>query len=115
MAAMQHFGTNKDKCLALWGNITKEWKRSTWGELKKKLLTEYKGLVDNDEFEQGFASKFEDSNRGYVHVSFGYEVTAYIPEKTFRQLERKGGSEKQDDRLAQFINRVIDTIIDKIL
>lgn len=31
------------------------------------------------------------------------------------QLERKGSSEKQDDRLAQFINRVIDTIIDKIV
>ena len=110
-----HFGTDKDKCLALWGDITKEWKRSTWGELKKKLLTEYKGLVNKDEFEQGFASKFENSNRGYVHVSFGYEVTAYIPEKTFSQLERKGGCEKQDDRLARFINRVINTIIDEIV
>lgn len=110
----QNLGTDKDKCLALWGKITKEWKRSTWNELKNKLLTEYKGLVDKDEFEQGFASKFEDSKRGYVHVSFGYEVTAYIPEKVFRQLERKGGSEKQDDRLAIFINRIIETVIDRI-
>lgn len=111
----QNLGTDKDKCLALWGDITKEWKRPTWNELKNKLLTEYKGLVDKDDFEQGFTSNFEDSKRGYVHVSFGYEVTAYIQEKTFRQLERKGSSEKQDDRLAQFINRVIDTIIDKIV
>ncbi|NLB82123.1 MAG: hypothetical protein GX800_11075 [Clostridiaceae bacterium] len=111
----QNLGTDKDKCLALWGDITKEWKRPTWNELKNKLLTEYKGLVDKDDFEQGFTSNFEDSKRGYVHVSFGYEVTAYIQEKTFRQLERKGSSEKQDDRLAQFISRVIDTIIDKIV
>lgn len=110
-----HFGTDKDKCLALWSDITKEWKRPTWGELQKKLLTQYKGLIDKDEFEQGFTSKFENTNRGYVHVSFGYKVTTYIPEKTFRQLERKGGSEKQDDRLALFINRVIYTIVDKIV
>lgn len=110
----QHLGADKAKCLALWGDITKEWKHSTWDQLKSKLLTEYKGLIDKDEFEQGFASKFENTNRGYVHVSFGDEVTAYIPEKTLNQLERKGGDEKEDDRLAQYINRVIKTMIYKI-
>lgn len=110
-----HFGTDKVKCLALWGDITKEWKRSSWDQLKNKLLTEYKGIIDKVEFEQGFENKFENTNRGYVHVSFEYEVTAYIPENTFKQLERKGGDEKQDDRLAQFINRVIKTMIDKIV
>lgn len=110
----QHLGTEKAKCLALWGDITKEWKRSTWDQLKNKLLTEYKGLIDKEEFEQGFANKFENTNRGYVHVSFGYEVTAYISEKTFKQFEQKGGVDKQDDQLAKFINRVIETMIDKI-
>lgn len=58
---------------------------------------------------------FESSNRSYVHVSFGYEVTVYIPEKTFKHIERKGNSEKQQDKLAQFINHIIETMINKIL
>ncbi|HAN20680.1 MAG TPA: hypothetical protein DCP51_03235 [Clostridiales bacterium] len=111
----QHFGSSKEKCLELWNDITKEWKRASWDELKNKLLNKYSGLVDKEEFNEGFISKFENSNRGYVHVSFGYEVTAYIPEKVFKQLERKGNSEKQNDKLAKFVNHVIDAIISKIV
>ncbi|HMM31383.1 MAG TPA: hypothetical protein PKB13_06330, partial [Clostridia bacterium] len=73
------------------------------------------GIVDKSEFEQGFLSKFENTNRGYVHVSFGYEVTVYIPEKIFRQIEQKGSADKKNDRLSQFTNRVIDKMIDKIV
>lgn len=54
----KHFGTDKAKCLALWNDITKEWKRSSWDELKSKVLAQYNGLVDKEEHpEQGFANK----------------------------------------------------------
>lgn len=109
-----HFGTDKNKCLALWRVLTKEWKRPKWDELRNILLIEHDGLIDRDEFEKGFSSKFEDSKRGYVHVSFGYQVTSYIPEKIFKQLDRRGSFGKNDDQLAQYITRVIDTMIQDI-
>jgi len=55
----QHFGTDKEKCLALWSEITREWKRETWDTLKKTLLVKHRGLLEEDEFKQGFFDKFE--------------------------------------------------------
>lgn len=111
----QYFGTDKEKCMRLWKEITREWKRNTWDELKEILLVKHCGLLDEEEFTQGFNDKFEQSKRGYVHVSFGYEVTAYIPEKVFVHLEKKGGCERKDDALAKFIRRVLRAMLDQIV
>lgn len=111
----QHLGTDKEKCLALWSEITREWKRETWDMLKEILLVKHRGLLDEDEFKQGFFDKFEQSKRGYVHVSFGYKVTACIPEKVFCGLEQKGSCEQKDDCLAKFVRHVLQTMLDQIV
>lgn len=110
----QHFGTEKGKCMELFKDITKEWNRDDWNELIATLTTKYSGLIDSEHFLEQFGAKFENSKRGYAHVSFGYETTVYIPFDTACKCERSGGTEKKQDKLAMLISETLDNLIGKI-
>ena len=108
------FGVDKELCKKLFEDISKEWKRPDWNELRRRLFIDYKGLINEDSFNINFKNKFEETNRSYAHVSFGYETIVYIPIGTVIKYEKKGSIEKGNDMLATFVNQVITTLIDKI-
>ncbi|GAB6152894.1 hypothetical protein JCM17380_16440 [Desulfosporosinus burensis] len=108
------FGIEKEVCKKLFEDISREWKKQDWNELKRILFTDYKGLIDEDSFNKDFKTKFEETKRSYAHVSFGYETTVYIPIETVKKYEKKGSIEKGNDMLATYVNQVITTLIDKI-
>lgn len=111
----KQFGRDKDKCISLYNNITREWKRSEWSDFISLLSNEYKGLINMNDFYSNFQSNFENSNRSYVHVSFGYETTAYLPMDVITKYEKGNSTLRDNDRLANFINKVIEELIRKII
>ncbi|CAH1205413.1 hypothetical protein PAECIP111893_02343 [Paenibacillus plantiphilus] len=110
----QHYGSSKDQCRDLFRNITKQWKRHNWDELKQLFKTTYSGLIDVSSFDASFANHFEDSNRSYAQVSFGYETTAYIPLDVFNKFEKMSSTSRDGDRLAAFISKAVQQLIDTI-
>lgn len=50
----KHFGVSKDKCIALFSDITREWKKLDWPKFKSLLKSKYKGLIDMNSFEPNF-------------------------------------------------------------
>jgi len=65
-------------------------------------------------FGASFSSNFENSNRSYVHVSFGYETSIYIPSSVIYKYEKNSSTLKGKDKLAEFISNIIDQIMNKI-
>ena len=109
----KHFGVSKDKCIELYNDITKEWKKPDWPQLKSLLKGKYKGLIDMNSFEPNFKNKFENSNRSYAHVSFGYETTVYLSMDVISKYEKKNSTLRDNDKLASFITMVIDQLMKK--
>jgi hypothetical protein len=109
-----NFGVSKKKCMELYNDITREWKKPEWQQLKDILKNKYKGLVDMSSFEPNFKSSFESSNRSYAHVSFGYETTVYLPLDIISKYEKNNSTLRGNDKLASFISKVIDELMKKI-
>ncbi|HYE11114.1 MAG TPA: PD-(D/E)XK nuclease family protein [Patescibacteria group bacterium] len=109
-----NFGTDKEKCKGLFDDISREWKRHEWDELRHLLLNKRKGLINENSFNEEFQAKFENSNRSYVHVSFGYETTIYIPMDIINKYEKQGSTEKGKDKLAILVSDIITSLTDKI-
>lgn len=65
-------------------------------------------------FEPNFKNKFENSNRSYAHVSFGYETTVYLSMDVISKYEKKNSTLRDNDKLASFITMVIDQLMKKI-
>ncbi len=110
----QSFGSDKDKCRKLYEDITKEWKRSQWDDLKQLFVSKYSGLIDVNSFNASFVKQFENSNRSYAHVSFGYETTVYIPLDIIERYEKSSSTNKHGDRLAEFVSEAVQQLIHKI-
>lgn len=112
----KHFGASKDKCISLYNDITREWDKTEWSVLKDLLTNKYSGLINIDTFNLNFLNNFENSNRSYVHVSFGYETTVYLPLNILNKFEKNNSTLtlKDNDKLAQFILKVINQIMKKI-
>lgn len=106
------FGSSKDKSIELYNDISREWKRHEWDELKEILESKYNGLINNNNFNISFKDNFEDSNRSYVHVSFGYESTIYIPLEIAKKYEKS--IIKSNDNLSKFITDIISEHISYI-
>lgn len=109
------FGSDKEKCMSLYNDITREWKRPNWEELKNILTHKYRGLIDLDSFNAAFQAKFENSNRGYAHVSFGFETTAFLPLDIIIKHEKLGSSKKGNDKLANLVLQIIFSSIQRIV
>lgn len=107
------FGSSKDMCVKLFEDISGEWKRKDWSELISILSTRYEGLIDLDSFRSAFGTSFEDSNRSYTHVSFGYETSVFLPLDVIKAYER--GSDKRSDYLAKYVMTIISDLIAKIV
>ena len=97
----------------LYNDITREWKKPDWPQLKDILKSKYMGLIDMSSFEPDFKSNFESSNRSYAHVSFGYETTVYLPSDVISKYEKNNSTLRGNDKLASFISRVIDELMKK--
>lgn len=110
----KHYGVSKDKCKDLYNDITREWKKPDWPEFKGLLSKKYKGLIYMSSFEPEFISKFENSNRSYAHVSFGYETSVYFPMDIISKFEKNNSTLKNNDKLAKFIMKVIAELLKKI-
>ena len=110
----EHFGISKDKCIALYNDIAREWKKAEWNDLKSLLKNRYSSLINMDTFEASFSSNFENSNRNYVHVSFGYETNIYIPSSVIYKYEKNSSTLKGKDKLAELVSNIIDLIMSKI-
>ena len=110
----KNYGVSKEKCMDLYNDITKEWKRPDWPQFKSILNGKYKGLVDMDRFESSFKSKYENSNRSYTHVSFGFRTTVFLPLDVINIYEKNNSTIKDEDKLANFILNVIEQLINKI-
>lgn len=110
----KNYGVSKEKCMDLYNDITKEWKRPDWPQFKSILNGKYKGLVDMDRFESSFKSKYENSNRSYTHVSFGFRTTVFLPLDVINIYEKNNSTIKGEDKLANFILNVIEQLINKI-
>jgi hypothetical protein len=108
----RNFDNSKDKCHELYNDISKEWKRQDWDQLKQLLESKYNGLIDINSFNSSFRNKFEDSNRSYAHVSFGYETTVYLPLNIIKKYEKN--TNKNNDELAKFISKIITELISNI-
>lgn len=108
----KNFANSKDKCRELYNDISKEWKKQDWNQLKQLLESKYNGLIDNNSFDNSFKNKFEESNRSYAHVSFGYETTVYLPLNIINKYEKS--TNKENDKLAKFISKVISELISNI-
>jgi hypothetical protein len=65
-------------------------------------------------FDTEFRSKFENSNRSYAHVSFGYETSVYIPMDIISKYEMNNSTLKNNDKLAKFIVKIITELMSKI-
>lgn len=111
----KNFGVSKDKCIELYNDITREWKKPDWSQFKSLLKGKYKGLIDMGSFEPSFKSSFESSNRSYVHVSFGYETTVYLPLDAISKFEKNNSTIRGNDKLASFISKAIDQLMKKIV
>lgn len=111
----KHFGVSKEQCIELYNDITHEWKKPEWPEFKSLLRNKYKGLIDMSSFDPGFQSNFENSNRSYAHVSFGYETTVYLPMDVISKYEKNNSTIRSNDKLASFISKVIDQLMKKIV
>ncbi|OHW63385.1 hypothetical protein EUAN_02490 [Andreesenia angusta] len=109
-----NFGASKDKCKELYNDITREWKRTDWSELRAFLKGKYNGLIDMNSFDSDFKNSFENSNRSYAHVSFGYETTAYISMDVVSEYEKNNSTLRGSDKLASFISKTIDQLMNKI-
>jgi len=66
-------------------------------------------------FDTDFQSNFENSNRSYAHVSFGYETTVYLPMDVISKYEKNNSTLRKNDKLAGFISKVIDQLTKKIV
>lgn len=110
----ENFGVSKKKCIGLFNDIAREWKKSDWPQFKTLLEEKYKGLIDMGSFEPDFKSSFESSNRSYAHVSFGYETTVYLPLDVIDKYETNNSTLRGNDKLASFIAKVIDQLLKKI-
>ncbi|MBZ4644665.1 MAG: hypothetical protein JG777_154 [Clostridia bacterium] len=110
----RNFGVSKDKCMALYNDITREWKRPEWSQFRALLKGKYSGLINMSSFDSDFQSSFENSNRSYAHVSFGYETTAYLPMEVISKYERNNSTLRGNDKLASFISKVINQLMKKI-
>ena len=110
----KNFGVSKDKCIDLYNDITREWKRPDWSQFKAILKGKYNGLINMSSFNSDFQSSFENSNRSYAHVSFGYETTVYLPMDVISKYERNNSTLRNNDKLAGFISKVIDQLMKKI-
>ncbi|MEK4510070.1 hypothetical protein EJP82_20075 [Paenibacillus anaericanus] len=72
------------------------------------------GAGNVNSFSASFAKQFENSNRSYAHVSFGYETTAYIPLDVIEKYEKTSSANKNGDRLAEFVSKLVLQLIDII-
>jgi predicted dithiol-disulfide oxidoreductase (DUF899 family) len=95
-------------------DITREWKRPEWSQFRALLKGKYSGLINMSSFDSDFQSSFENSNRSYAHVSFGYETTAYLPMEVISKYERNNSTLRGNDKLASFISKVINQLMKKI-
>lgn len=110
----KNFGTIKTKCIELYNDISKRWNRKDWDQLKSLLKTEYVGLIDINRFNDAFKKRFEDCNRNYADVSFGYKTTIYLESEVINKFEKNNDIYKQNDELANFISKIIKELINKI-
>jgi hypothetical protein len=110
----KNFGISKDKCIELYNDITREWKRPDWIQFKALLKGKYNGLIEMNSFDSNFQSSFENSNRSYAHVSFGYETTVYLPLDVISKYEKDNSTLRNSDKLAWFISNVINQLMKKI-
>lgn len=110
----KNFGSSKEKCMSLYSDISREWKRQNWEELKGIITSKYNGLINNDSFNAAFQNRFEDSNRGYAHVSFGFETTAFIPLDMIINYEKSGSPDKGNDQLAILVLQIINSLIQRV-
>lgn len=110
----KHFGVSKEKCIDLYNDITREWEKIDWPQLKSLLKDKYNGLIDMNSFDSNFKSSFENSNRSYVHVSFGYETTVYLTLDVIRKYEKNDSTLRGNDKLANFISKTIEQLMAKI-
>ena len=107
------FGKDKNKWYKLFDDIS-GWQRSDWDKLKGKFIKDYKGIIDYTEFVKEFKFNFENSNRSYVHVSFGFEITTYIPYKDIQVIDKSSKTEKGKDKVAELVRNVIDEYLKMI-
>lgn len=110
----KNFGSSKEKCMSLYSDISREWKRQNWEELKGIITSKYNGLINNDSFNAAFRNRFEDSNRGYAHVSFGFETTTFIPLDIIINYEKSGSPDKGNDQLALLVLQIINSLIQRV-
>ncbi len=111
----KHFGVSKEKCMDLYNDITHEWKKSDWSQFKAILKGKYKDLIDMSSFDSDFKTSFENSNRSYAHVSFGYETTVYLPLDVISKYEKNNSTLRGNDKLASLISKVIDELMKKMV
>ena len=72
-------------------SLNGRWKRDEWDELKKRLLNVYPGLLaDAKGFEAEFREKVENSGRGFVDVSLGFEIEILLPIEQLEALDKSG-------------------------
>ena len=110
-----NFGVSKEKCIELYNDITKEWKKPDWHHFRTLLKDKYNGLIDMSIFNSNFQKSFVDSNRSYAHISFGYKTTVYLPMDVIAKYEKNNSTLRGNDRLASFILEILNQLIKKIM
>jgi len=111
----EELGTDKQNWYNLWKAMSRTWKRDEWSDLTEMLTETYDGAISNIEYRQRFGSNFEDSDRVYVYVSLGFEVTVSIPHSVIESKESVGSVEsKSSDALAALVKDIIVELIHKV-
>ena len=88
-----------------YGSLNGRWYRDEWVELRKRLLNQ--GLLEDAKgFEDEFSEKVQNSGRGFVDVSLGFEIEIRLPIEKLEALDKSASKfmdASENDAIARLI------------